>query len=429
MPAALADSPLGARMRTFLHHLRDGARDLLDPEVAATWSPTNPRFPLLRQSFVRMAEQVSGFVITGYECAHPLGGSAFLRAADGRNWRCCVVVDDYAPHLILESVVFPSPPGVRAREASASDAPMLRDIERRTPIVTGGYKVYYDRGDDYFAGERLMGDVEVFVVERDDLVVGFSARAFPQIRVSGEVFRGLYSHRLRLLPEAQGEGVQGPLNAVKMLSGVGRRCLNYAFVAEGNMTALRSMERERFWVIGASRLIIDTAQAAGEAAGRSAGASDVHRLVGLFNVMHEQEELFVPYTPESLSLRLRRAPELYSWENVLLGTRAALGVWPARLGIRREANGGVTHDTRALVLDFGCERGAEDELIALIGAACSELAERGTTELSIFNSTPSPVFSALSVLAKRSEPYLVGCFKAAGPDLERRGVYVDQLYF
>ncbi len=429
MPALMAESPLGARIVSFLRTLRDGARNLSDEELRSTWSRTNQRFPFLRDSFVRMGEQVSGFIVTGHEQAKPFGGVALLRGADGRDWRCCVVVDDQPPHLILESVVFPSPPGVSAREARHGDAPILRGIERRTPIVTGGDKVWYDRGEDYFAGERLMGDVEMFVVERDGRIVGLGGRAFPEVRVGGDVSRGLYSHRLRLLPEAQGEGVQGPLNAIKMLSGVGRRYLSYAFVAKGNNAALRGMEHGRFWDVGASRLIIDTAHAAGEAPGRRAHASDVQRLVELFNVAHEQEELFVPYTANSLSTRLQRAPELYSWDNITMGARAALGVWPARLGVRREAEGVVTHDVRALVLDYGCELGAEGELMALIGGACSELGGEGMTELSIFSSVPSPTFPVLSALAKRREPYLVGCFKAPGPNLNRGGVYVDQLYF
>jgi hypothetical protein len=429
MPAGIAESPLGPRLRTFLHHLRAGARNLSDDDLTSTWSQTNPRYQLLRDSFVQMGDRITGFAVAGYEQVQPFAGVGLLRGADGRDWRCCVVVDDQPPHLILESVVFPSPAGVTAREARDSDAAALREIERRTPIVAGGAQVYYDRGEDYFAGERLMGDVEMFVVERDGRIIGLGGRAFPEIRVAGEVSRGLYSHRLRLLPEAQGEGAQGPLNAIKMLTGVGRRYLSYAFVAEGNEAATRRMEQRSFWAVGASRLVLDTRHAASEAVGRSATVSDVRRLVELFNVTHEREELFVPLTEESLSLRFARAPDLYTWSNVLLGERAAIGVWPARLGVRRESQGVVTHDVRALLLDFGYAPGAEDELIALIGAACSQLDAQGTTELSAFSSNPSPIFPALSTLAKRTEPYLVACFKAPGPALERRGVYVDQLYF
>lgn len=434
MPPDMARSPLGARMLTFLRHVRDSGRDLTDEGLRASWSGTFTGFPLLRELCARWGDQIAEFVITGYEQPEPLAGIAVLRGADGREWRGCVAVDDEPPHLILASAVFPSPVGVHARDATASDGPAMRDIERRTPIVTGSAHVYYDRGDDYLAGERLMGDdVEMFVMEREGRIVGLGGRAFIAIRVAGVVYRGLYSHRLRLLPEAQGEGVQGPMNALRMLSAAARRCLSYAFVAEGNEAAIRSMPGRRsaegFWAMGASRLILDTATVAGPATGRAARASDVNRLAQLFNVAHEQEELFVPYTANSLSKRLLRATDLYSWGNVLIGERSALGVWPAGIGVRREAEGLVTNDVRALALDYGCEPGADDELIALIRAACNELKARGSTELSIFAPTPSRMYAAVSSIAKRIEPYVVRCAAAPGPGVEQRGVYVDQLYF
>jgi len=310
----------------------------------------------------------------------------------------------------------------------------MREIERRTPIVTGEVKVYYDRGDDYLAGERLMGgDVEMFVMERDGRVVGLGGRAFPPIQVAGIKHRGMFVHRLRLLPEEQGEGVPGPMNALRLVSGAARDSLSYSLVAAGNEAAVRALpgrlSPDAFWPVGASRLILDTTEVAGPAAGRPAVASDVERLVELFNIAHEPEELFVPYTSEWLSTRLLREPDLYSWANIILGERSALGVWPADLGVRREAGGMATSDVRALVLDYGCEVGADDELIALIRAACSPLQEGGTTELSIFSSEPSSVYTQLSRLAKRIEPYTVRCAEAPGPHLDQRGVYVDQLYF
>jgi hypothetical protein len=434
MPLAMADTPLGARMRMFLRHVRDGGSDLSDEELAASWSETFPGVRSLRELFARWKDQTAGFVVGRYEHTNSCAGVALLYGADARQWRACVAVDDAPPHVILASVVFPSPPGVQARDATTSDGPAMRDIERRTPIVTGSTKVYYDRGDDYLAGERLMGDdVEMFVMERDGRIVGLGGRAFPAVRVAGTVHRGLYSHRLRLLPEAQGEGVQGPMNALRMLSAAARRCLSYGFVAEGNEAAIRSMPGRRsaegFWAVGASRLLLDTATVAGATTGRAAGASDVHRLVQLFNAAHEQEELFVPYTAPSLSRRLLRAADLYSWGSVLVGERSALGIWPAGLGVRREAEGMVSNDVRAMVLDYGYEPGAEDELIALIRAACTALRARGTTELSIFSSAPSRAFPALLPIAKRIEPYMVKCAATPGPNLERRGVYIDQLYF
>jgi hypothetical protein len=434
LPAIVA-SPLAERMQTFIRHLRSRGFDLSDKERAATWSNTFPGFALLPKSLARWSDLLAEFTIDGYEQADSFAGAGLLTGADGRAWRACVVVDDEAPHLILASALFSAPPGVEARGAIAADAADMREVERRTPVVDASSSTFYDRGEDYLAGERLMGDdVEMFVVEREGRIVGVGGRAFPMVRVAGELYRGLYSHRLRLLPEAQGEGVLGPLNAVRMLSGAARHCLSYAFVAAGNEAAIRSMpggpEREGFWAERPVRLIIDTATAApAPPAGRRAGPADAARLVELFNVAHQDEELFVPYTLTSLAARLEREPTQYSWGSILLADGAALGIWPARLGVHRESGATVTDDVRALALDYGCENGSEDDLVGLIRSACGSLAAEGITELSLFSSPPARSFVALRSLAKRTEPYSVSCWRTPGPNIEHRGVYVDQLYF
>jgi hypothetical protein len=433
MPVELADSALGARIRTVLHHLRTGARDLTEETLASTWHSTSPRYHLIRDDFAKWSGSLADFRVTGYEVRHQFAGAALIEDGTGRRYGCHVVIDPRSPHVILGSALFPSPRGVSAREAKDSDAAILRDIESRTPLVIGPAKVYYDRGPDYFAGERLMGDVDMFVVERDGRVLGVAGRAFPQVRIANKLYKGQYSHRLRLLPEAQGEGVRGPLNALSMERGVVEvyeGCITYAFIAEGNEAVLRTIEPERRWSIGAERLLIDTALAATEGIlARSAEPSDAARIVELFNGMHETEELFVPFTVASLHARLERQPSAYSWHNILLNERAALGVWPARLGLRRESEGIVTDDVRALVLDYGCEPDGEDDLVSLMRIACRDLAKQGTTELSIFSSGPAHGYAALRAIAKRAEPYVVVCWKPPGPDIERRGVYVDQLYF
>ncbi len=432
MPPDLEQTALGARIRTFLHHVRTGARELSDEELAAHWASSNPRYGGYRNEYARSSERMGEFVVTAYEVRGSFAGAALAQDASGKRWRCNVVVDENPPHLILGSAVFPSPPGVTAREANDADAAVLRDIESRTPLAIGADKIFYDRGSDYFVGERLMGDAEMFVVERDGRVVGLSGRAFPEVRINNTIHRGLYIHRLRLLPEAQGEGANGPLNAVKMERGVVQEnagYVSYAFIASGNQTALRMVEPQRLWSVGAVRLILDTQRVAGAAAWRPAEPSDAVRLVELFNRTHETEEMFVPFTIASLTTRLEREPAAYSWGNILLGDRAAIGIWPARLGVRRESEGAVTEDVRALVLDFGCDAGAESDLAAGVRSACASLAEQGTTELSLFSSPPSRGFAMLSALAKRAEPYVVLCWKPPGPELEQRGVYVDQLYF
>ena len=115
MPEAMQQSPLGLRMRTVLHHLRTGARELSDDEFALIWTTNNPRFPLYRSRFADWSKRLGEFRVTGYEQRHSFAGAALIEDAAGRHSRFNVVLDENPPHLILGSAVFPSPPGVIAR--------------------------------------------------------------------------------------------------------------------------------------------------------------------------------------------------------------------------------------------------------------------------------------------------------------------------
>jgi hypothetical protein len=139
--------------------------------------------------------------------------------------------------------------------------------------------------------------------------------------------------------------------------------------------------------------------------------------------------MFVPYTKESLTARLGRQPRAYSWSSLRLGDRAVLGVWPASVNVIRTSEGETTNDARALVLDYGYEEGAEDELLALIRAACAALAAGGSTELAIFTCPQSSAYARFTEVAKRLEPYMLHIGPPPPEDLTERGIYVDHLYF
>ena len=53
------------------------------------------------------------------------------------------------------------------REATADDALILADIERRCPIVMGETSVHFDRGEDYMAATRLMEDCSIGLAHVD----------------------------------------------------------------------------------------------------------------------------------------------------------------------------------------------------------------------------------------------------------------------
>jgi hypothetical protein len=73
-----------------------------------------------------------------------------------------MTVEEQAPHRIAQiewrrQFDF----RVEVREATDSDAAVLAEIERRSPIELGARSIYFDCGDDYFAFARLMEDVTV----------------------------------------------------------------------------------------------------------------------------------------------------------------------------------------------------------------------------------------------------------------------------
>ncbi len=291
------------------------------------------------------------------------------------------------PHRIRGLARAERPAGVNLRTATEADGAALREIELQTPIVLGETQVVYDRGKDYFAAERLMGNVITHIVEMGGRPVGLTSWVLNEIRLNGTKKTGSYKHRTRLLPEARGRGIRQRLDFEGFEAHAWRRDVFYTYAAAGNETIHRIYAASD-WNVHPQRIVIDTSRQSEPDAGRSSTVADSGRIVDLLNRTHGREELYVPYTADSLAARLEREPGLYSWPHLRLGERAVLGVWPAHLGVIRTSAGESTTDDRALVLDYGHEEGAEDELIALLQAECSILAESGTTELALFVSPP-----------------------------------------
>jgi hypothetical protein len=152
----------------------------------------------------------------------------------------------------------------------------------------------------------------------------------------------------------------------------------------------------------------------------------------MLNSFHGREEMYVPYTVESLRARLERAPELYSWDKVWITDRAVVGVWPAgeSLCVVTETKGARTQSLRGLVLDYAFMPEAEREFEALIRAWCGSIQHRGIDTLTIFTSPSSPGVETLRALAREVEPYNMWTPGIAeGPGAREHGLYVDPIYF
>jgi hypothetical protein len=431
MPAALAESPVGRRLAHYVARLRDGGVDVTDEELAATWvvTPPNPPPPVRRLVCAHFQAAVGAFRIQRYEPHRDDFALACAEDARGRSWRIWVQLEAEPPHRIhLAMASRTAPPGTVIRPARPDDAAALRALERDCPLVMGDVRVTYDRGDDWFAGARLVGESSPTVAEQDGRLVAVHCVLTHPLRVGGHVLRAAYLHHTRIRSDAQRGGLFSALNGAEMERHARSTDTVYSYVAVGNEASMKQVPVPP-WSIRLERILIDCRAQAGPPAGRPAVPADAGRVVALVNAAHERAEFFVPYTTERLAARLGRDPRTYGWAHLRLGDAAVVGVWPAGMRIVREDRDGREETIRALVLDYGFAPGAEGELIALLRAWCAELADRGMSHASVFTSPGGAGRAALHGLAARVEPFTVNIGLPEPPDVETRGVYVDHLYF
>ncbi len=358
---------------------------------------------------------------------------ARITAAKNRKWQLSVEVEPDPPHRIsLLNWERQFEFKLEVREATEADAPILADIERRCPIVLGDTHVHFDRGTDYFAFARLMEDCAIGIASVDGIPAAVSCGTKHRVRIGGVIRPIVTVVHLRVLPEHQRKGLWGAANRIldkywKTVDG------SHAYISVDNAGMQHGfINTPNKWSILAFRVQLGCAALAGPAAGRIATSADAPTIVQLLNSFHGREEMYVPYTVESLRARMERAPELYSWDKVWMTDGAIVGVWPAGKSLRvvSETNGVRTESLRGVVLDYAFKPGAEREFEALLRAACGWIHKSGMDTLSIFSSPSSPGVEVLRSLAREVEPFNMWTPGIAEPpDSQDHGLYVDPIYF
>lgn len=373
--------------------------------------------------------------VVAYEELSPVRAFVSVRS-EGRPMTLRLIVsDDADAHIRGGTLMLDPAPGVTVREATADDGPALADLERRCPVVDGDTEVTYDRGDDYFAQHRLMGTTLTSVAEYEGRVVGSFADALRPLRVGGRMITATYRFHLRVDPACRGMSIMPALNAsqgMRLYELSERRPVVTSYVAASNQTVIEHMGPEQasmIWSQQIERLVVDCAAHAGPPAGRPAAPADAERVAALLDASHGREELAPAFDAAHVTDRLTRSRLDYSWIDVLLGERAVVGVWDQRLGMTKRRGGIEERTVRATALDWGCEPGAEDELLALFRAWCGRLAMTGSTHLVLFSSAPSPGRASLDALRPTVEPFWIGVRTAEPPGVGERGVYVDPIFF
>jgi hypothetical protein len=377
----------------------------------------------------RMGE-VTGVAI---EQDAPFALVAVAKTAKDRRWVLTVEVEPAAPHRMTRFEIERRHDfELGFREATAEDAAILADIERRCPIVMGETSVHFDRGADYMAATRLMEDCSIGLASVDGVPAAVSCGAEHVVRVGGALKKMITVSHLRVLPEHQRKGLWGAANRV-LNKYWDRVDGSNAYISIDNLGMQHGFAgTPNKWPQIIHRSPLDCAALAGPPAGRRATPADAEAIVARLNAFHDAEEMFVPYTVASFTARMTRAPDLYAWDRVWLTDRAVVGAWAFGDALRAVTEiGGVRSVSRSgVVLDYAFEPGAEDDLEALLRGCCGNLAAGGFDTLVIYSSPASPGAALLERLGRDTERFFMWTPGIAVPDgAERRGLYVDAVYF
>ncbi|HUA36233.1 MAG TPA: hypothetical protein VMA09_21680 [Candidatus Binataceae bacterium] len=386
-----------------------------------------------RENWRAFAVRLGKFAQVYVETADEFSIKAGITTEKGHKWWLTVEVETQAPNRIIKidwqrQVDFK----LEVRRATEADAAALAEIERKCPIVLGDTSVYFDRGNDYFAFARLMEESTVGIAFVDNQPAAVSCGAMHRVRIGGVIRPIVTVAHLRVMPEHQRKGLWGAVNRAfdhywKDVDG------SNAYIAVNNAGMQHGFANTpNKWHVIVLRVQLPCAKLAGPPFGRVATPDDAGRIVNLVNAAHQREEMFVPYTVESLRARLERAKSCYSWDQILLTDRAVLGVWPAGdlLKVITETKGIRSVSRRALALDYGFLPGGEDDLEKLLRARCTTLAAEKIDTLSIFSSEPSPGCARLCSLGREAEPFNMWSPGIAEPaDSISHGLYVDPIYF
>lgn len=319
--------------------------------------------------------------------------------------------------------------GADIRFATSEDSRALAAIAR-VPVELEGASVTIDRGDDFMAPFRLAEDSTVVVADVDGQPVGVYSGALHPAIVDGEERQMLGLHQCRLHPDHQRSGLFPEMAGRLMGSYRDRYDAAHTFIHPDNATARRLTVVDP-WSVRALRAVLPCAALAGSPAGRSATPDDAEQIAGMLNALHGLEEMYLPFTAASFAARVTRAPDLYGWDDIVVGDGAMVGMWT--LGESRRwhpVKGEPRHSRRAWVLDYGCDSGADGELERLLRDRCRVAAERGMSHLTVFTSETSPSRALLEALAEDFEPYdFRTAFLPEPVNAAVHGLHVDPIYF
>jgi hypothetical protein len=396
---------------------------------------------VLRRFWATAARRMGHGRLVDREPFGPTAARLLLEVDGGRRFWLDYEVEPDEPHRLVRFTTSPAvPAGLTIREARRpDDGPALAALERETAIVLPDRTIRFDFDDDdaYFESWDVLDEPGAVVAEADgDGVVASMQLSIVPLRVEGRTYRSGYAHRVRTHPSRSGEGLvqhltQAGLDAKPIGPGGAMDALVVA-IGRGNEAMLKGWKgRAGEWPTAPTRFVIDAIATASDAPELDELTTpDLTDAVRILNAGHERDEGFVPYTNETLTSRLERAPHLYGTRDVVRLGSAVAGVWHAGLRARTVVTtaDGEHIQRRAVAADWGVVPGHERDLAQLLAVVCGGLVERGLTHLCVYASPPTPGWDVLTALpAARDEFHLWTLPVRPGPP--DRGTYVDALAF
>jgi hypothetical protein len=381
-----------------------------------------------------LSSQLPGPTLESLEALGADSVGLLVRDGRDRRWDLSLGVEPAAPHRLAEiSLERRLPDGVEIREARPEDNEGILEVCRATAIDLGDRRVVIDPSPDYFAYSRLMAGCANWVATDRGRPVAIYAVALYPVRCGGVVMRMAQALHTRVHPDYASVGLFNVMNrrflaANRFGEAFDNGC---AYIAADNERTNRLNGAQAGWSTQPFRVTIPCGDVPVPASVRLAGPTDAARLVEILNATHDAEELYVPYTVDTLAERLSRDPALYGWDCLFISGQAVVSCWAAAQVRRAVSSDGAEQTTTlGLVLDYGFLPGHEADFQAALLGAAEYAASSGCSHLSIFTSEPSPGSELLSRMSDAREVYNLTTPYIPEPEgVAERGVYVDQIYF
>lgn len=369
----------------------------------------------------------SGFTIYSY-----VGEGASLRCigSKSRSLQLHVRFNPDAPHLLQYFWLGPElENGVDIRRVKDSDSALLDEMDSISPIVRDdGSSSYINKHGKHLLYSAIAGCDELGIAFRDGVPATVQARSLVPVRYQGMDHYAEYGHQTRSNPKL-GSVAQVFSILHSLGSGYVKKASFQFTVADAmNKKGLR-LSGDPHWELYLERLLIPCHSSPSSEGVRESTPDDRETILKILNQSHANKELFRPHTAASLTERLSRVPEEYSWSNLLMKGRAVLGVWP--VGEERKIVTAETANTtiRGLVYDFGYLDGGEQDLWDLLNTYGYQCRAGGMTHLALLSTAKNREYALLQPLSSSSEPYALNTIVPMTPRAEKHGFYLDHACF